>query len=97
MKQPNIKLPAVFSRSLIQAAAVDSLPIGETLKGLSYDFSTLVDNATIELGALFDLADALVAIAPFNTVLPFVKIISYEQIDELMTLMVTGKTMRIFL
>ncbi|OUS03654.1 hypothetical protein A9Q81_07260 [Gammaproteobacteria bacterium 42_54_T18] len=94
MKQPNIRLPAVFSRSLIQAAAVHSLPIGETLKNLSYDFSTLTDNATIELGALFDLADALVATAPFNTVLPFVKIISYEQIDELMTLMVTGKTMR---
>jgi len=94
MKQPIIRLPAVFSRSLIQAAAVHSLPIGETLKNLSYDFSTLTDNSTIELGALFDLADALVASAPFNTVLPFVKIISYEQIDELMTLMVTGKTMR---
>ncbi len=94
MKQPNIRLPAAFSRSLIQAAAVHSLPIGETLKSLSYDFSQLTDSSTIELGALFDLADALVATAPFNTVLPLVKIISYEQIDELMTLMVTGKTMR---
>ncbi len=94
MNQPNIRLPAVFGRSLIQAAAVHSLPIAETLKKFSYDFSTLTDNSTIELGALFDLADALVATAPFDTVLPFVKIISYEQIDELMTLMVTGKTMR---
>lgn len=94
MNLPNIRLPAVFSRSLIQAAAVHSLPIAETLKELSYDFSTLTDSSTIELGALFDLADALVTTAPFDTVLPLVKIISYEQIDELMTLMVTGKTMR---
>ena len=94
MKQPNIRLPAAFSRSLIQAAAVHSLPISETLKDLSYDFLKLTDSSTIELSALFDLADALVATAPFNTVLPLVKVISYEQIDEIMTLMVTGKTMR---
>ena len=94
MNQSSIRLPAAFGRSLIQAAAVHSLPIGETLKNLSYDFSALTDNSTIELVTLFELADALVATAPFNTVLPLVKIISYEQIDELMTLMVTGKTMR---
>lgn len=92
--QSGIKLPAVFYRSLVQAAAAHSLPIGDVLSSLHYDFPTLPDQSTVDLTTLFHLADALVAVAPFDTLLPFVKIISYEQIDELMTLMVTGKTMR---
>lgn len=94
MKPPNLRLPAVICRSLLQSAAVHSLPISEVLGSLPYDFSETNNDATVEFSALFELAEALVDIAPFDTVLPFVKIVSYEKVDEFMTLMVTGKSMR---
>lgn len=94
MHSPQITLPAVIGRSLLQAAAAHSIPIANVLPHLSIDTARFTEGNTLRLDTLFELASALVEHAPFDTVLPMVKIISYENVDEFMTLMVTGKTMR---